>query len=80
VVSDSAELTWLGLSPPSVLSWSFRVEADPARGALRLLARRDRDCRGATETLVLNAKLDEYGDLERADEIQHEVGTRVRTK
>lgn len=59
------DLDWLGLSAPAVLDWAFSVEADAQRGQLRLIARRDRTCKGDIETRMLSARLDAYGDLER---------------
>lgn len=64
-VRDPDSVAWLGVTAPAVLSWAFQVEADPANGTLRVIARRDRDCHGDLETLVLSARLDEYGDFER---------------
>ena len=64
-VTDPAAVEWLGVAPPVVLSWSFEVEADAAQGTLRLIARRDVDCKGSIEALVLAAKLDTYGEFQR---------------
>ncbi|MFO0693745.1 MAG: hypothetical protein U0230_09345 [Polyangiales bacterium] len=64
-VRDPEAVSWLGVSAPVALSWAFSLEADAASGTMRIVARRDRDCHGDLETLVLTARLDEYGDFER---------------
>jgi hypothetical protein len=65
VVSDPAPASWLGLSAPAVLSWSFEVQADAAQGTVRLIARRNTDCKGEIETLTLSAKVDAMGSFAR---------------
>jgi hypothetical protein len=64
-VDDAGAVAWLGLRTPALLDWAYSVETDATGGKLRVVARRDRDCKGDVETLVLDAHLDEYGDLER---------------
>jgi hypothetical protein len=64
-VADPSSVPWLGLLPPGVLSWSFEVQSDPTQGTVRLTARRDLNCKGDIDTLVLDAKLGANGDFER---------------
>lgn len=65
VVDDPAPVSWLGLNAPAVLSWSFEVQADAAQGTVRMLARRNTDCKGEIETLTLSAKVDGMGGFAR---------------
>jgi hypothetical protein len=65
LVSDPAPVSWLGLSAPAVLSWSFEVQADAAQGTVRVIARRNTDCKGEIETLTLSAKADAMGGFAR---------------
>lgn len=66
-VREADALSWLGLRAPDVLSWSFSLESDAADESVRVIARRDLDCHGTIETLVLGARLDENGSFERGE-------------
>ncbi len=61
-VTDPASVAWLGLTVPVVLSWAYAAEVEG--DSLRLTARRDPACDGEHEVVTLEARVDEYGDLE----------------